>query len=272
MGRAKNTIFGVAIIASVTDPVLAHESHTMGFAWGSLIVPLGITTLALLLLAGSAGIFMRRKPKLLLKWHKRLAIATLTAALCHAAVVFLFHFEGEIEEEIAMQERTGIVTMKGNPLTLLGEEIKVGDAAPDFLVLDNDLAPVRLSSFRGKVCVIASVPSLDTPVCDLETRRFNEEATRLGPELVMLTISMDLPFAQKRWCGAAGVTGVRTLSDHRDASFGTSYGVLIKELRLLARAVFVVDREGTVQYVELVNEITNEPDYEAALSAVGRVM
>ncbi len=161
-----------------------------------------------------------------------------------------------------------MVTMQGKPLTLLGDEVKVGDRAPDFEVIDNDLAPVKISSFRGKICIIASVPSLDTPVCEIETKKFNEEAAGLGPDVALLTISMDLPFAQKRWCGAAGVTNVQTLSDHRDASFGTSYGVLIKELRLLARAVFVVDRDGVVRYVEVVKEITSEPDYEAALNAV----
>lgn len=135
-------------------------------------------------------------------------------------------------------------------------------------MIGNDLSSVKLSSFRGKVCVISSVPSLDTPVCDLETRRFNEEAGKLGEDVAILTISMDLPFAQKRWCGAAGVTKVKTFSDHRDASFGTAYGVLIKEMRLLARAVFVVDREGTVRYVQLVKEVTDEPDYEAILKAV----
>lgn len=169
-----------------------------------------------------------------------------------------------------MKERTGIITMKGGPLTLVGNEVRIGDKAPDFEVLDNDLSPVRFSSFGGKLCIISSVPSLDTPVCDMETRRFNEEASKLGPDVVILTISMDLPFAQKRWCGAAGVTRVQTLSDHRDASFGTSYGVLIKELRLLARAVFLVDRAGTIQYIELVKEITDEPDYEAVLSAVSK--
>lgn len=171
-----------------------------------------------------------------------------------------------------MKERPGVVTMKGNPLTLVGGEVKVGDAAPDFAALASDLSPVSLSSFRGKVSVILSVPSLDTPVCDIETRRFNEEASRLGSDVAVLTISMDLPFAQKRWCGAAGVERVQTLSDHRDASFGTSYGVLIKELRLLARAVFVVDREGTVRYTELVKEVTNEPSYDAALDAVRRLL
>ena len=170
-----------------------------------------------------------------------------------------------------MKERTGIVTMKGNPLTLVGNEVKVGNEAPDFEVLSNDLSPVKFSSFRGKVCIVSSVPSLDTPVCDMETRRFNEEAQRLSSDVVVLTISMDLPLAQKRWCGAAGVTRVQTLSDHRDASFGTSYGVLIKELRLLARAVFVVDRNGIVQYVQLVKEITEEPDYKAVLTAVSKL-
>jgi thiol peroxidase len=170
-----------------------------------------------------------------------------------------------------MKERTGKVTMKGNPLTLLGNEVNVGDVAPDFAVLSNDLSPVTLSSFRGKVCIVSSVPSLDTPVCDTETRRFNQEAGRLSSDVAVLVISMDLPFAQKRWCGAAGVTRVQTLSDHRDASFGTSYGVLIKELRLLARAVFVVDRNGIVQYVQLVKEITQEPDYDAVLTAVSKL-
>ena len=167
-----------------------------------------------------------------------------------------------------MNERDGIVTMRGNPLTLVGSEVKVGDTAPDFTVLDNNLSPVAFSSFRGKVCIISSVPSLDTPVCDRETRRFNEEAARLDPNLVVLTISMDLPFAQKRWCGAAGVTRVQTLSDHRDGSFGMSYGVLIKELRLLARVVFVVDTAGIIQHVHIVNEVTEEPDYETILTAV----
>jgi thiol peroxidase len=167
-----------------------------------------------------------------------------------------------------MAERSGVITFQGNPLTLLGNEIGVGARAPDFEVLDNGLAPVRLSSFSGKVVVLSSVPSLDTPVCDIETRRFNDEAGQLGNDVVILTVSMDLPFAQKRWCGAAGVTHVKTLSDHKDASFGMAYGVLIKELRLLARAVFVVDKAGTVRYRELVKEITHEPDYDAALSAV----
>ena len=170
-----------------------------------------------------------------------------------------------------MEERTGKTTMKGNPLTLLGPELKVEDPAPDFEVLDNDLQPAKLSSFSGKICVISSVPSLDTPICDMETRRFNEEAGKLGDDVIILTISMDLPFAQKRWCGAAGVDRVTTLSDHRDASFGKAYGVLIKELRLLARAVFVVDKKGILKYIQLVKEVTEEPDYDAVLDAVKKL-
>jgi thiol peroxidase len=160
------------------------------------------------------------------------------------------------------------VTMKGNPITLIGEAPVIGKNAPDFEALDNGLQPVSLASMRGKVRLISSVPSLDTPVCDMETRRFNDEAGTLGDDVVVLTVSMDLPFAQKRWCGAAGIEHVRTLSDHRDAAFGGAYGVLIKELRLLARAVFVVDREGILAYSQLVPEVTEEPDYAAALEAV----
>ncbi len=171
-----------------------------------------------------------------------------------------------------MQERTGLVTLKGNPVTLVGPEVKVGQPAPDIELTANDLSTVKLSSFKGKVCIITSVPSLDTPVCDTETRRFNEAASRMGDDVVLLAVSMDLPFAQARWCGAAGVKNVRTLSDHRDAAFGTSYGVLIKGLRLLARAVFVVDRQGVVRYTELVKEVASEPDYEAALAAAGKLL
>jgi thiol peroxidase len=170
-----------------------------------------------------------------------------------------------------MQERSGIITMRGKPLTLVGPEVKVGTPAPDFEVLANDLSAVKLSSFRGKVCVLSSVPSLDTPVCDLETRRFNREAEKLGAEVAILTISMDLPFAQKRWCGAAGVSRVETLSDHRQAAFGNAYGVLIKELRLLARAVFLVDKEGVLRYIQLVKEVAAEPDYEEVLKALDKL-
>jgi thiol peroxidase len=161
--------------------------------------------------------------------------------------------------------------MKGNPLTLMGQELNIGDMAPDVVLANNDLAPVSLSSYQGKVCIISSVPSLDTPVCDMETRRFNEEAGALGDDVAIITVSMDLPFAQKRWCGAAGVDKVITLSDYGDMSFGNAYGVLIKELKLLARAVFVLDRQGIIQYIQLVNEVTEEPNYQEILDAVGKL-
>jgi len=159
----------------------------------------------------------------------------------------------------------------GNPLTLLGNELKVGESAPDFVVLDNNLSPVSFSSFRGKVCILSSVPSLDTPVCDMETKKFNEEAGRLGKDIAILTISMDLPFAQKRWCAAAGVAHVQTLSDHREASFGSACGVLIKELRLLARAIFLIDRKGVIQYIQFVKEISKEPDDEEVFNALRKL-
>jgi thioredoxin-dependent peroxiredoxin len=167
-----------------------------------------------------------------------------------------------------MTERAQAITLHGNPFTLLGDPVRMGDPAPDAGLLDNDLKPVKLSDFRGKVVVIASVPSLDTPVCDMETRRFNTEAARLGKDVAILTVSMDLPFAQKRWCGAAGVEQVVTLSDHKEADFGQAFGLLIKELRLLARAVLVLDREGVIRYYQLVKEMSEEPDYDAVLAAV----
>jgi len=171
-----------------------------------------------------------------------------------------------------MAERPGAVTMKGNPLTLVGNEVHAGEVAPDFTAIDTDLKPVSLSAFRGKTVVIASVPSLDTPVCDIETRRFNQEAVGLGKDVQILTLSTDLPFAQKRWCGAAGITGLKTLSDHRDAAFGNAYGVLIKELRLLARTVFVVDRKGVIRYIQVVKELATELDYAAVLDAVRKAV
>ena len=169
-----------------------------------------------------------------------------------------------------MADRAGAVAFKGNPVTLSGPEIKPGGDAPDFTVVDNGLQPVKLSQARGKVIVLSAVPSLDTPVCDTETRRFNQEASKLGGNVEVWTVSMDLPFAQKRWCGAAGATAVKTLSDFRDHSFAQSYGVLVKEgplAGLTARAVFVVGKDGKVKHVEYVKEIGSEPNYDAALAA-----
>jgi thiol peroxidase len=163
-------------------------------------------------------------------------------------------------------ERTGVTTFRGNPVTLLGPAVAVGDQAPDFTALANDMAPVRFSSLSGTTRVISVVPSLETPVCDLQTRRFNEAVTDLG-EASVLTVSVDLPFAQARWCGAAGVDGVRTLSDHRDLAFGLAYGVVIKEFRLLARAVFVVDAADTVVHAEYVPEVGQAPNFDAAVIA-----
>ncbi len=159
-------------------------------------------------------------------------------------------------------------TMKGNPVNLAGPVPEAGDAAPDVTVVDTGLAPVRLQDYQGKYILISVVPSLDTGVCDAQTRRFNEEAAKISDEAVVLTVSMDLPFAQARWCGAAGVDRVITLSDHRDAEFGEAFGVLIKELRLLNRSIFVLDRDLTVTYREVVQENTSHPDYEAALEAL----
>lgn len=164
------------------------------------------------------------------------------------------------------------VTLDGKPLDLAGNEVKVGDKAPDFTALGIDQKPVSLSSLRGKVRVLVSVTSLDTPVCDLETRRFNEEASGLGDQVDILVVSMDLPAAQKRWCAAAGIERVQTLSDHRTAAFGQAYGMLIPAIRLLARAVFVVDADDVVRYVQLVPEIGREPDYDAVLRAVRELL
>ncbi|MGG0188109.1 thiol peroxidase [Bacillus rhizoplanae] len=158
------------------------------------------------------------------------------------------------------------VTFKGNPITLVGTEVKVGDQAPNFQVLANDLSPVTLETYKGAVKLISVVPSIDTGVCDAQTRRFNEDAAGIENAKV-LTISVDLPFAQKRWCAANGLENVVTLSDHRDLSFGEAYGVVMKELRLLARAVFVLDSNDKVVYAEYVSEGTSHPNYEAALEA-----
>jgi len=166
-----------------------------------------------------------------------------------------------------MSVRKGAVTFKGNPLTLVGPTVHIGKPGRDATLLASDLTERTVSSFRGKVLILSVVPYLDTPVCDIQTRKFNEQAQALGSDVLVLTISMDLPFAQKRWCGASGLSQVLTLSDHRDASFGTAYGVLIQELRLLARSVFVVDKQGVIRYKQIVHEMTEEPDYEAALQA-----
>lgn len=166
-----------------------------------------------------------------------------------------------------MEERQNVIKMKGNPLTLVGPEIKVGQAAPDFSVVAKDLSEVKLSNYKGKIVIISVVPSLDTGVCDIQTRKFNEQAGKLSDDIVILTISMDLPFAQARWCGAAGVDKVVTLSDYQKADFGTKYGLLIKGLRLLARSVMVIDKSGAVKYLQIVPEVTTEPDYASAIAA-----
>jgi len=166
------------------------------------------------------------------------------------------------------QERTGAATFKGNPITLIGPQLKVGDAAPDFTVSKNLLEDASLKDFAGKIKLISVVPSLDTGVCDAQTRRFNEEAAGLGDDVVVLTISADLPFAQARWCGAAGVDRVITLSDYKSRSFGEAYGVLIKEFQLDMRSIFVVDKEDKIAYVEYLGEMTEHPNYEAAVDAV----
>ena len=166
------------------------------------------------------------------------------------------------------QERQGAVTFKGNPMTLLGQPARSGDAAPDFRVVDNSLQPVTLASSAGKIRLITTVPSLDTPVCDTMTRTFNQDAANLPESVVVYTISLDLPFAQKRWCGNAGIDRVQTLSDYQERSFALNYGLLIKELKLMARAVLVIDANDRISYLQLVPEVTSEPDYTAALAAV----
>lgn len=164
------------------------------------------------------------------------------------------------------------VTMHGAPLDLEGALVHEGQKAPDFTLLDNALNPRTLKDYAGKVLIVATVPSLDTGVCDTEVRRFNKEAAALSDDIRILAVSCDLPFAQARWCGAAGIKAVETLSDHRDVAFGKSYGVLIPALRLLARAVFVINREGDVVYAHVVPEIGQEPDYAAALDAAKKAL
>lgn len=167
-----------------------------------------------------------------------------------------------------MEKRSNAITFLSNPMTLIGPEIKVGQIAPDFNVLANDLTSKTLADYEGKIKVISVVPSLDTGVCDAQTRWFNQDATNMSEDVVVLTISMDLPFAQKRWCGAAGVDRVITLSDHKNASFGHNYGFLIEELRLLARGVVVIDKDNKVSYVEYVPEVTNAVNFDAVKEAI----
>ncbi|WP_391560987.1 thiol peroxidase [Mucisphaera calidilacus] len=166
-----------------------------------------------------------------------------------------------------MTERAAAVTLKGNPMTLLGDELSVGDTAPAFSLVANDMSAKTLDDYAGKVKIISVVPSLDTAVCDVETRRFNTEAASLGDNIVILTVSIDTPFAQKRWCGAAGVDKVETLSDFKDHAFGTDYGVRIKEAGILARQVFVLDKNNKIVHAQLVKEVAEEPDYDAILNA-----
>ncbi len=169
---------------------------------------------------------------------------------------------------MADQERKGAVTFKGNPLTLIGPEIKAGDKAPDFKLLAKDLTEVTLAASKGKTRLISVVPSLDTPVCEAQTKRFNEEASKFPSNVAVYTVSMDLPFAQNRFCTAQHTDKVTCLSDHRETSFGKNYGVLIKELRLLARSVFIIGPDDKVQYAEVVKEVTQHPDYEKALNSL----
>ncbi len=169
-------------------------------------------------------------------------------------------------------ERTNVVTMKGNPVTLVGPELKVGDKAPEFVLLDNGLGTVKLSDSKGHVRLISVVPSLDTKVCDIQTVTFNKRAAELPGDVKIFTISVDLPFAQGRYCAAKAVDKLQTLSDHREVSFGTAYGLLIKELRLLARAVLIVDKTDTIRYFQIVPEVGTEPNYDSALEALKKVV
>ncbi|WP_433943696.1 thiol peroxidase [Paenibacillus sp. SN-8-1] len=167
-----------------------------------------------------------------------------------------------------MAQERQTATFKGNPITLVGPELKVGDTAPDFTLNKNLLETASLQDYAGKIKLISVVPSLDTGVCDAQTRRFNQEADSLGDNVVILTVSADLPFAQARWCGASGIEGVITLSDYKNNSFGEAYGVLIKEFAIDYRAIFVVDADNKIRYVEYLNEMTEHPDYDKALAAV----
>lgn len=167
-----------------------------------------------------------------------------------------------------MKENKGIVSFKGHPMTLEGEMVTVGKTAPDFTVVDNSLNEVKLSNFKGKTVVLTVFPSIDTPVCAMQARKFNEEASKLKDNVVILTISKDLPFALGRFCAAEGIKNIHTLSDYKYGSFGKEYGFLVKELGLLARGTIIIDNNGKVVYVEYVPEMTNEPNYAAALKHI----
>jgi thioredoxin-dependent peroxiredoxin len=191
--------------------------------------------------------------------------------------LFVFQFlafaqSEEINMSTATIENKSVITFKGNAMTLVGKQVSVGQKAPDFNLTGNDLSAVSLKSSAGKVRIVSVIPSIDTPVCDLQTKRFNDEAGKLGAKVAVLTVSMDLPFAQKRWCGAAGATSVQLLSDYKDHSFGIAYGARIKELGLLTRAVFVIDSNDTLQHVEYVSEVTSHPNYDAALAVAKKLI
>lgn len=171
-----------------------------------------------------------------------------------------------------VQERSGVITFRGNPLTLLGSDLPVGEKAPDFRVVDTNLNPVTLKDFAGRVLLISVTPSLDTPVCDMQGKKFNELAAGLSGDVVVANISVDLPFAQRRWCGANNIERIQVLSDYQERDFGQKFGVLIKELQLLARSVWIVDKGGVIRYKQIVSELTNEPDYDAALKALKQVV
>lgn len=166
------------------------------------------------------------------------------------------------------QERTGVSTFKGNPLTLVGPQLNVGDKAPDFTLNKSLVEEVNLQTYAGKVKLISVIPSIDTGVCESQTRRFNEEAASLGEQVAVITVSADLPFAQARWCGAEGINNITMLSDYKNNNFGLAYGVFIKEFALDMRSIFVIDANDRITYVEYVSEMGSHPDYDAALQAV----
>ncbi len=186
-----------------------------------------------------------------------------TKAVLEVPIIFL--------EEYCM-ERNNLVKMGGTPVTLVGKPIKEGDAAPDFTVLTPEMKTVSLRDFKGKIVLISAAPSIDTPVCDLQATRFNQEAAQLPDDVQILNITVDLPFALSRYCAAKGIDKILTLSDHRELSFGNAYGVVVKEFRLLARSLFLIDRSGIVRYVELVPDIKNHPNYENALTEIKKIL